>query len=98
MTYETDFYPHADVLADLVDTQVWPLIRTLSPRTKIAFMEMGAICESRSTLFPPLYWVALASLYAYEFARLAVAGVHVLTASQYAGNPPIPEWHIPNTQ
>lgn len=85
-----------DSADDWIEDFVVPAVRAralLSPTTRFDANELGVVLpnddDPNAPQFPLVYWNAAAALFAYEYARLAKAGVEVVGMSQWAGNPPM---------
>lgn len=92
-TVPADYEGFFDSADQWIATFVKPAVAAraqLSPGTRFDADELGVILpgdnDPSSPQFPLVYWNAAAALYAYEYARLAEAGVEIVGMSQWAGN------------
>ena len=70
--------------------------KSLAPNVRTDLDEIGVIMPGdfdrpAPLPLPPIYWVAVASAYAYLYARVSAIGIEVLGASQLVGNPYLPD-------
>jgi hypothetical protein len=103
--FERDFFDGADGLIDSVRAVILPNTQqSRTPGAKLDIDELGVLgCAGMSNDpvtagIAPIYWNAAAAFQAYVFGQLVLDGADILGFSQFAGNPPLPRWGIPNAQ
>ncbi|XP_065832516.1 uncharacterized protein [Oscarella lobularis] len=72
--------------------------KSLSPETRTTIDEIGVILPGDNSpnapMFPPIYWNAAGSMYAYIFGKLSLQGIDVLGESQLVGYPALPKLNL----
>ena len=103
--FARDFFDGADGLIDSVRAVILPNTQhSRTPGAKLDIDELGVLgCAAMSNDpqtagIKPIYWNAAAAMQAYVFGKLVLDGADILGFSQFAGNPPLPDWDIPNAQ
>ena len=99
------FFEGADGLIDSVRAVLLPQTEhSRTPGAKLDIDELGVLgCagmsdDPQTAGLNSIYFNAAGAMQAYVFGKLVLDGVDILGFSQFAGNPPLPHWGIPNQQ